>query len=88
MTGSAQIIFCVHRRHVKKNIATATRGVCGVTNRNPHTKEGFPMLWTIVVILLVLWLLGLLGNIGGGLIHLLLVIALIVIVVNLLQRRR
>lgn len=46
------------------------------------------MLWTIVVILVVLWLLGLLGNIGGGLVHALLVIALIVIVVNLLQGRR
>ena len=33
------------------------------------------MLWTIIVILLVLWLLGLIGNIGGGLIWLLLVTA-------------
>ncbi len=46
------------------------------------------MLWTIVVVLLVLWLLGLLGNIGGGLIHILLVIALVVIAMNLLQGRR
>ena len=46
------------------------------------------MLWTIVVILVVLWLLGLVANIGGGLIHLLLVIALIVMAVNLLQGRR
>ena len=46
------------------------------------------MLWTIVVILVVLWLLGLVANIGGGLVHLLLVIALIVIAVNLLQGRR
>lgn len=46
------------------------------------------MLWTIVVILVVLWLLGLVANIGGGLVHLLLVIALIVIVVQLLQGRR
>ncbi len=46
------------------------------------------MLWTIVVVLVVLWLLGLVANIGGGLIHLLLVIALIVLVVNLLQGRR
>ena len=46
------------------------------------------MLWAIVVILVVLWLLGLLANIGGGLIHALLVIALIVIAVNLLQGRR
>jgi uncharacterized protein DUF5670 len=46
------------------------------------------MLWTILVILLVLWLLGLLGSIGGGFIHLLLVVAAIVLVVQLLQGRR
>jgi Family of unknown function (DUF5670) len=46
------------------------------------------MLWTIVVILAVLWLLGFTMNIAGGLIHVLLVIALIVVVVQLLQGRR
>jgi hypothetical protein len=46
------------------------------------------MVWTIVLVLVVLWLLGLLGNIGGGLIHVLLVIALVVMAVNLLQGRR
>jgi hypothetical protein len=46
------------------------------------------MLWTIVVILVVLWLLGLVANIGGGLIHALLVIAVIIMVVNLLRGRR
>ena len=46
------------------------------------------MLWTIVAILLVLWLLGLIGNIGGGLIWLLLVIAAIVLVFQLLSGRR
>jgi hypothetical protein len=46
------------------------------------------MLWTIIVILLVLWLLGLIGNIGGGLIWLLLVIAAIVLVYQLLTGRR
>lgn len=47
------------------------------------------MLWTIAVILLVLWLLGLLtGNTLGGLIYLLLVIALIVVVYNLVVGRR
>lgn len=35
------------------------------------------MLWTIVAILIVLWLLGLLGHVAGGFIHLLLVIAVI-----------
>ncbi|HEY8177526.1 MAG TPA: lmo0937 family membrane protein [Candidatus Limnocylindria bacterium] len=46
------------------------------------------MLWTILVILLVLWLLGVIGSIGGGLIHLLLVIAAIVLIYNLFVGRR
>lgn len=46
------------------------------------------MVYTIIVVLFVLWLLGLIGNIGGGLIHLLLVIALVVFVWNLLMGRR
>lgn len=46
------------------------------------------MLWTILVVLLVLWLLGVVAHIGGGLIHLLLVIALVVFVINLLSGRR
>ena len=46
------------------------------------------MLWTIFVILLVLWLLGFTIHVGGGIIHLLLVIALIVLIVQLIQGRR
>jgi len=46
------------------------------------------MLWTIAVILLVLWLLGVVVHIGGGLIHLLLVIAIIVGLVQLFTGRR
>jgi hypothetical protein len=46
------------------------------------------MLWTIVVILFVLWLLGFTMSVGGGLIHTLLVIALIVVVYNLITGRR
>ena len=46
------------------------------------------MLWTILVVLLVLWLIGLVAHIGGGLIHLLLVVALIIFVINLLTGRR
>jgi hypothetical protein len=45
------------------------------------------MLWTILVVLLVFWLLGFIGHIGGGFIHLLLVIAVIVLVLRLVQRR-
>ena len=47
------------------------------------------MLWTIFVVLLVLWLFGFIGGYAfGGLIHILLVIAIIVLVVQLLQGRR
>jgi hypothetical protein len=46
------------------------------------------MLWTVLVVLLILWLLGLIAHIGGGLIHLLLVVALIVLVINLITGRR
>jgi len=46
------------------------------------------MIWTIFVILLILWLLGFSFHIGGGLIHLLLIIAVVVLVLNLLSGRR
>jgi Family of unknown function (DUF5670) len=46
------------------------------------------MLWTIIVILVVLWLLGFIAHIGGGLIHLLLVIAVIILIINLIRGRR
>lgn len=46
------------------------------------------MLWTIVAILLIMWLLGFSFHIAGSLVHLLLVVALVVIVLNLLTGRR
>ena len=46
------------------------------------------MLWTLVVILFVLWVVGLSLKIAGGLIHILLVIALVVLVIGLLSGRR
>ena len=46
------------------------------------------MLWTIFAILLILWLLGFSFHVAGGLIHLLLVIALVVLVVSLVSGRR
>ncbi len=46
------------------------------------------MLWTAVVLLLILWLLGFTLHVAGGLIHVLLVIALVVIVLRLLTGRR
>jgi len=46
------------------------------------------MLWTIFVILVVLWLLGFSLHIGGGLIHILIVIAVVVLIINLISGRR
>lgn len=49
--------------------------------------KGDRLLWTVVIVLIALWVLGS-YNAVGGLIHLLLVIAVVVIVVRLLQGRR
>jgi len=46
------------------------------------------MLWTIIVILLILWLLGFSFHVGGALIHALLVIALVVLLFNFISGRR
>ncbi|HTU10052.1 MAG TPA: lmo0937 family membrane protein [Allosphingosinicella sp.] len=46
------------------------------------------MLWTLLVVILILWLLGFSFSIGGGLIHLLLVVALVVLLFQLITGRR
>ena len=46
------------------------------------------MIWTILFVLLVLWLLGFALDVAGGLIHILLVVALVIIVMRLLTGRK
>ena len=46
------------------------------------------MLWTIFAILLILWILGFSFHVAGGLIHLLLVIAVVVLIIQLITGRR
>ena len=46
------------------------------------------IIWTLVVLLFVFWLIGFVGHVGGSLIHLLLVLAIIVAAFNLLTGRR
>jgi len=46
------------------------------------------MLWTIFVVLLILWLLGFSLHIAGGLIHVLLIVAVVVLIINLVSGRR
>lgn len=46
------------------------------------------ILWSVVVVLVVLWLIGLLAHIAGGFVHLLLIVALLVLLYNLFAGRR
>jgi hypothetical protein len=58
-----------------------------IVGRTHYSEEG--MLWTIFVILVVLWLLGMVTSYTmGGLLHLLLVVAIVVALVNLVRGRR
>jgi len=52
------------------------------------TKRRCDMLWAIAVVLLVLWLLGFMTHVGGGLVHLLLVVAVVVVLIRVIQGRR
>ena len=55
----------------------------------PHEGRDPAMLWTIFVILLILWLLGMIsGYVIGGFIHILLVIAVVVVLIRIIQGRR
>ncbi|MFY9269074.1 MAG: lmo0937 family membrane protein [Candidatus Manganitrophaceae bacterium] len=67
-------------------------GGCGVPqpamDLNNSSREG-PMLWTIAVVLMVLWALGLVSSYTmGGFIHILLVVAVITVLVSIIQGRR
>jgi len=54
----------------------------------PNPLQHLVMLYTIVVVLVILWILGLVGHIAGSFIHLLLVIAVVVLLFNLISGRR
>lgn len=63
----------------------------GIFHVDLDAAKGAPekiMLWTIAAVFLILWLLGFSFSIGGSLIHLLLVVALVVFIINLLRGRR
>jgi hypothetical protein len=62
----------------------ARHGSCSI-----HEEGGRNMLWTIFVILLVLWLLGMVTSYTmGGFIHILLVIAIVIVLIRVIQGRR
>ena len=58
-------------------------------NKDRNEEENMDLLWTLAVILLVLWLLGLVTSYTlGGFIHVLLVVALVVVLIRVIQGRR
>jgi hypothetical protein len=74
---------------VSASLAAAAWKLLPIPGKGAATAfKGGNMLWTIIAILFALWLLGLIAHVGGGLIHLLLVVALVIFVVNLLTGRR
>lgn len=54
----------------------------------PETEEDGTMIWTLIGLLVLFWLLGFIGHVGGSLIHLLLVVAVVIFIVDLLTGRR
>jgi hypothetical protein len=82
---SCKVQFAVYGGEV----AGRVHGVESVKNNLDRKIRGEAMLWTICVILIVLWLVGMVSSYTmGGLIHILLVIAIIVVLVNVIQGRR
>ena len=73
---------------LRQCLVFSTKEVSNASFRLYSVIKGIFMLYTVIVVLLVLWLIGLIGNIGGGLIHLLLVVAVVVFIYNLIAGRR
>lgn len=44
-------------------------------------------MWVVLMVILVLWLIGVMADVAGGLIHLLLVVALVILIINLIRGR-
>lgn len=73
---------------VSEMIGVARSSALPDTSREQSEEVVLNLLWAIVVILVVLWLLGLVIGFAGGLIHLLLIIAIVVVLYNVFVGRR
>jgi fatty acid desaturase len=74
--------------YLSATIAEAGSFISEPYNDADLTKESEIMLWTIIVILVILWLLGFIGHFGGPFIHILVVVAVIILIFNLISGRR
>jgi hypothetical protein len=72
-------------RPVEDPVRCGVEASVDVSNDEPWRNS---MLWTVLVVLLILWILGFSFQVAGNLIHLLLVVALIVLVLQLVTGRR
>jgi len=78
----------VFRREISNTMTGAVWYAILKRKIDHYTQGDEKMLWTIIVILGILWLLGFSFHVGGSLIHLLLVVAVVALVFNLLSGRR
>lgn len=87
--GSPQLVRHPIQKAVVSRDVRRVGPVPEIEKLNRKTERNLTMLWTIVVVLLVLWLLGMLTSYAlGGLIHILLVVALVVVIISLFQGRK
>jgi hypothetical protein len=81
-------LFAERKTRVNKQREEWAVGECSGMLWRPSLKGCYDMLYTIIAVLVVLWLVGFIGHIGGGLIHILLVAAVVIFIFNLLAGRR
>jgi hypothetical protein len=84
--GHGHLVWSAGKRWLQRQ----DRGVVGplIFGNAQNEQKEINMLWTIFIVLLILWLLGFSLHIAGGLSHLLLVVALVMLVFNLVSGRR
>ena len=81
--------FCLRGQGIKWQRKGGNANRAGATDPRCVRDRRSKMLWTIAVVLIVLWLLGLVSSYTlGGFIHILLVLAIVVILFNVIQGRR
>ena len=76
------------RRSLQNCERASLEQVHAAERMSPVLMRSLPCFGRVLVVLLILWLLGFSLHIGGGLIHLLLIVGLVVLVINLLGGRR
>jgi hypothetical protein len=91
MTETAEsVVTRTAENTVTETVVSTKNGIKWMIARDPMSEcKEVAMLWTIFVILVILWLLGLVsGHTIGGFIHVLLVIAIVVVLIRIIQGRR